>query len=182
VGETDARAPNSLHNSLLILIFNAWSPVLLQDRPPATRILPPIPYAVAIAGGWWLDRHVLALPFVGEAFGRWAGASLIATGILLFLWSFLTLRRHRTTVNPFAASSSLCTDGPYRLSRNPIYLGDWLVLIGAALMMGSAWPLLFTPVVWLVIRHHVIRHEEAHLEARFAEAYRAYCARVRRWL
>lgn len=92
------------------------------------------------------------------------------------------MRRHRTTVNPFGASSALCTDGPFRFSRNPIYLGDWLVLLGSAAVMSSVWPVLFAPVIWFTIRYGVIRHEEAYLESCFGDAYRAYRRKVRRWV
>lgn len=156
---------------------------LSEDRSRLrTRIFPPLPFFLAIAGGWWLDRHVLRLPLPGGEAGQVPGWALVAAGLVLFAWSLLTMRRHRTTVNPFRASSALCTDGPFRFSRNPIYLGDWLVLLGSALVMSSAWPVLFAPLVWCVIRYGVIRHEEAHLDAGFGDAYRAYRSRVRRWL
>lgn len=149
---------------------------------PRTWILPPAPFAAAILGGWWLDRYWLALALTAADWAQWLGWMLVGAGLLLFGWAFATLRRHRTTVNPFRGTSALCTDGPFRFSRNPIYLGDWLVLVGAAFVMRSAWPLLFAPAIWALIRYGVIRHEEAHLEARFGVTYRAYRARVRRWL
>lgn len=152
-----------------------------RDRP-GTRILPPLPYFAAVAGGWWLDRHVQRLSLPGEEAGQALGWALIAAGMGLFGWSLVTMRRHRTTVNPFGASSALCKDGPFRFSRNPIYLGDWFVLFGSALVMSSAWPVAFAPPVWFIIRYGVIRHEEAHLAARFGDAYLAYRSKVRRWL
>lgn len=154
-----------------------------QDRTrPGTRILPPLPYFVAIAGGWWLDRQVLRLPLPGGEAGQALGWALVAAGVGLFAWSLVTMRRHRTTINPFGASSALCTDGPFRFSRNPIYLGDWFVLFGSALVMSSAWPVVFAPLIWVIIRYGVIRHEEAHLEGCFGDAYRAYRTKVRRWM
>lgn len=154
-----------------------------QDKTrPRTRILPPLPYMAAIAGGWWLDRHVLPLQVsIGEV-GQALGWTLASLGFVLFAWSVVTMRRHRTTVNPFGANAALCTDGPFRFSRNPIYLGDWFVLLGSALIMSSVWPVMFAPAIWLIIRHGVIRHEEAYLESRFGDTYRAYRNQVRRWL
>lgn len=149
---------------------------------PRTWILPPAPFAAAIVGGWWLDRAGWPLALgSGEAL-RWLGWLLVAVALLIFGWSLLTLRRHRTTVNPYRGATALCTDGPFALSRNPIYLADWFVLAGASLILASAWPLVFAPLVWALVRYGVIRHEEAHLEARFGEAYRSYKLRVRRWL
>lgn len=149
---------------------------------PRTLILPPAPYAAALVGGWWLDRHVRALPLDLGAMTQPLGWALTGLGVALLLWTLVTFARHRTTVNPYKAATSLCTGGPFRFSRNPIYLGDWFLLGGISLLMHTAWPLLFAPLIWLLLRYGVIRHEEAHLEARFGDDYRAYKARVRRWL
>ena len=150
-------------------------------RRPRTLILPPAPYAAAMLGGWWLDRKVYALPLDLGAITRPLGWQLLELGLALFIWTLVTFRRHRTTVNPYRAATSLCTEGPFRLSRNPIYLGDWFILAGASLLLATGWPLVFAPLIWAMLRYGVIRHEEAHLEARFGEVYRDYRSRVRRW-
>lgn len=149
---------------------------------PATLILPPAPYAAAMLGGWWLDRNQLSLPFDLGTMTHPLGWLAIGIGGTLFAWTMRTFMRHRTTVNPYVAASSLCTSGPFRYSRNPIYLGDWFILIGVSLLLGTFWPLVFAPLIWIMIRFGVIRHEEAHLEAKFGDAYRGYKARVRRWI
>ncbi|MEW6253366.1 MAG: isoprenylcysteine carboxylmethyltransferase family protein [Pseudomonadota bacterium] len=149
---------------------------------PRTLILPPAPYAAALVAGWWLDRRVQALPLDWGVTTRPLGWLLVGVGVVLFAWTLVTFARHRTTVNPYKAASALCTDGPFRFSRNPIYLGDWFLLAGVSLLLHSAWPLLFAPLIWALLRYGVIRHEEAHLEARFGDDFRAYRARVRRWL
>jgi protein-S-isoprenylcysteine O-methyltransferase Ste14 len=149
---------------------------------PRTLILPPAPYAAAILGGWWLDRHVLALSLnLGQANPALA-VLFISTGLGLMLWTIGQFFRHRTTVSPYSAASRLCVTGPFRLSRNPIYLGDWLMLVGLSLWFATLWPVVLAPLVWAMIRYGVIRHEEAHLEAKFGEEYRNYMARVRRWI
>ena len=76
----------------------------------------------------------------------------------------------------------MVTGGPFRYSRNPIYVSDWLVYIGVTLLIQTAWPLFFVPVVWALMRYAVIAHEEMHLEAKFGAEYRAYKSRVRRWI
>ena len=154
----------------------------MSAHRPATLILPPAPYAAALLGGWWLDRNVQALPLDLGAATRPLGWLLVGVGLALFGWTLATFWRHRTAVNPYKAASSLCTGGPFRFSRNPIYVGDWFILTGAALLLGTAWPLLFAPLIWALLRYGVIRHEEAHLEAKFGDAYRAYKARVGRWI
>ncbi|MCA1979353.1 MAG: isoprenylcysteine carboxylmethyltransferase family protein [Thiobacillus sp.] len=153
-----------------------------ETRRPRTLILPPAPYAAALVGGWWLDRHRLPLPWDDGAASHLLGWLWLAAGLALFVWTLWTFYRHHTTVNPYGGASALCTDGPFRFSRNPIYLGDWLLLVGVSLLLNTVWPLLFSPLVWLMLRFGVIRHEETHLEAKFGDAYRAYKARVRRWL
>lgn len=149
---------------------------------PRTLILPPAPYAAALLGGWWLDRHVLDLPLDLGAATRPLGWLLVGMGLALFVWTLWTFHRHHTTVNPYAAASELCTDGPFRYSRNPIYVGDWFILAGVSLLLHTLWPLLFAPLIWAMLRYGVIRHEEAHLEAKFDEAYRRYKTQVRRWI
>jgi protein-S-isoprenylcysteine O-methyltransferase Ste14 len=149
---------------------------------PRTLILPPAPYAGAMLGGWWLDRHQLALPLeLGAALDP-LGWLLVGIGLALLSWTLWTFARHRTTVNPYLGASALCTSGPFRFSRNPIYLGDWFILLGVSLLLNTLWPLAFAPLIWIMLRFGVIRHEEAHLEAKFGDAYRDYKTRVRRWL
>ncbi len=149
---------------------------------PRTLILPPAPYAAAMIGGWWLDRHVLPLNWDWGIATQTLGWLLVGVGLALFSWTLMTFSRHRTTVNPYKAASSLCTGGPFRFSRNPIYLGDWFILVGVSLLLNTVWPLAFAPLIWVMLRFGVIRHEEAHLEAKFGDVYRDYKARVRRWL
>ena len=149
---------------------------------PRTLVLPPAPYAGALLVGWWLEHHFHSLPLDWGAATRPLGWLLVSTGLALFGWTLMTFWRHRTTVNPYKAASSLCTGGPFRFSRNPIYVGDWFILAGVSLLLATAWPLLFAPLIWLTLRYGVIRHEESHLEAKFGDEYRTYRSRVRRWL
>ena len=148
---------------------------------PATLLPPPLVYATGLAAGWWIDRH---FPFGFAAGGglRGLGWGLVGAGVMMTLWAASTIWRHRTTVNPYKPVSNLVTAGPFALSRNPIYLGDWLVYTGVTLLLNTYWTLVFAPVVWWVMRYQVIAHEEAHLMARFGEAYRDYTNRVRRWI
>jgi len=83
---------------------------------------------------------------------------------------------------PWRPTTALVTDGPYRISRNPMYLGLTLLYLGATALANSAWPLVGLPVIILVMNVVVIPGEEARLEAMFGTTYREYCARVRRWV
>lgn len=156
----------------------------MQDpgRRPATVVLPPLPYALALYAAWRLDREVLALPLNLGLMNALLGWALVGAGLCLFAWTLFTFWRHHTTVNPYQAASCLAVDGPFRFSRNPIYVGDWFVYLGAMLLLQTLWPLAFAPLVWFIIRFGVIRHEERHLEARFGEEYVKFKGRIRRWL
>jgi protein-S-isoprenylcysteine O-methyltransferase Ste14 len=148
---------------------------------PRTLAPPPLVYAVALFSSWWLQARY-ALDFVFEPLADYLGWSLIGLGLAGFAWALAAIWGHRTTVNPYKAASNLVTQGPFARSRNPIYVSDWFVYVGVTLLLDTAWPLLFAPLVWLVMRFGVIAHEEAHLLAKFGEEYRIYCSRVRRWL
>ena len=93
-----------------------------------------------------------------------------------------TLRGAGTPIRPNQAASILVTHGPYRRSRNPMYLGLSVVYLGVTLLVNSVWTVLFVPVVIAVLFRAVIRHEERHLSATFGIAYHEYRHRVRRWL
>ena len=148
---------------------------------PRTLVPPPLVYATVLYAAWWLQqRH--ALSFDAGAVGGILGWSLIGLGLAGMLWALAAVWSHRTTINPYKAASNLVTQGPFALSRNPIYVSDWFVYFGVVLLLGTVWALLLAPLVWFIMRYGVIRHEEAHLLAKFDDEYRDYCSRVRRWL
>ena len=148
---------------------------------PATLLPPPLIYIGFLAGAWWLDRRI-PNSFDAGWVGPVLGWGLVGLGIVGFGWALLSIARHHTTVNPYKAATVLVTTGPFRFSRNPIYVSDWLVYAGVTLILQTLWPVLLAPVVWALIRYAVIRHEEAHLQAKFGPAYTAYCQTTRRWL
>ncbi len=150
-------------------------------RRPRTIVPPPLVYALALGVSWWLEQH-WSLAFHAGDFGRALGWICIGLGLAIFALALSAIWRYRTTVNPYKAAVNLVTRGPYAWTRNPIYLGDWFIYCGVTCLLGSAWPVLFSPLVWATMRYAVIAHEEAHLEAKFGDEYRAYRDRVRRWL
>jgi protein-S-isoprenylcysteine O-methyltransferase Ste14 len=91
--------------------------------------------------------------------------------------------RAGTSVLPFGdRTTAIVSDGPYRLTRNPMYVGMTLLYIGLAAATGVMWALAVLPIVLLVIRYYVIAREETYLAAKFGDAYLEYKARVRRWI
>lgn len=128
----------------------------------------------------WMQSRFLPLLDAGPT-GRTIGAALIAAGLGLMLLAFVQFLRHRTTVLPRETPTAMIDSGIYRLSRNPIYLADALILSGAALRWDPG-GLILVPIFMAVIRTRFILAEEAGLRARFGPAFEAYAARTRRWL
>jgi protein-S-isoprenylcysteine O-methyltransferase Ste14 len=106
-----------------------------------------------------------------------AGLSVVLGG-----WANFTMRRAGTNVIPSQPALAIVSNGPFRFTRNPIYLANAAIYLALALIFNTLWPfLLFVPML-LVLQWGIIRREERYLEAKFGEPYLAYKARVRRWL
>ena len=106
----------------------------------------------------------------------------MALGLALIIWAALLFRRAGTGIVPFSDATALVAEGPYRFTRNPMYLGMAAMLLGAALLLGSLTPFLVIPAFMALIAERFILPEEAMLEREFGERYAAYKLRVRRWL
>lgn len=117
-----------------------------------------------------------------QRYGGIAGAVVFAVGILIAGWSWLAFFKARTTTVPGKLSSQLVTWGPYRFTRNPMYVGLTLAYLGEAGMMRQCWPVLILPLVLAYVNWIVIPVEETQLREVFATPYDEYCTRVRRWL
>jgi protein-S-isoprenylcysteine O-methyltransferase Ste14 len=101
---------------------------------------------------------------------------------LIVLPALLAFRRARTSPKPWKPTTALVTTGPYRFTRNPMYLGFTLLYLSTTVWVNTMWPVLFLPLVLLLMHYGVIIREEAYLERVFGEAYQTYRRRVRRWL
>lgn len=151
----------------------------LRDRLLRQWESPPTWLALFL-GLAWIQSRVLPLADAGPA-GRTAGAVLIAAGLGVMLLAGGQFLRHRTTVLPRETPTAMIDTGVYRLSRNPIYLADALILAGAALRWDAA-GLILVPLFMAIIQRRFILGEEEGLRARFGPAFKAYAARTRRWL
>jgi protein-S-isoprenylcysteine O-methyltransferase Ste14 len=141
--------------------------------------LPPVWLALFAALGW-AQAAWWPLGSFGS-WGDWAGAALVALGVGLAVAAALEFRRARTTIIPHGTPTAIVTSGVYRISRNPIYLGDALILAGLGLRWDSVLALVLVPVFVAVVTARFIRPEEAGLRARFGAEFEAWAARVRRW-
>ena len=155
----------------------------LADRPN-TIPWPPILFAGAALIALGLQA-LLPLPWPG---GVWravlamAGLFLAAAGLALDLATMLAFRHHQTTVLPHRGATRLITDGPFRFSRNPIYVGNTLLVAGAGLVFGIAWLIPAGFAGAFATRKLAIEREEQHLARRFGKDWTDYAARTPRWL
>jgi protein-S-isoprenylcysteine O-methyltransferase Ste14 len=113
---------------------------------------------------------------------RLLGGMLVITALSIDLWAMKTLSDGSTTIMPHRGSSYLVTQGPFRYSRNPIYVANILLMAGLALFFANIWLLLLAPVNAILTQTLAIKREESHLIALFGYEYEAYCRRVRRWI
>jgi protein-S-isoprenylcysteine O-methyltransferase Ste14 len=147
----------------------------------AVRIHPPILLLVHLLVAFLLNRFVpLPIPVPGVLVG--IGYALVLTGIGLAASAASQFMQAQTTLDPHGSVSHLVTQGPYRFSRNPIYLGFICLLIGFLFIFKSYWGMILSPVLMLSLNQWVIRFEERYLEAKFGDRYTSYKDRVRRWL
>jgi protein-S-isoprenylcysteine O-methyltransferase Ste14 len=136
-------------------------------------------YLMGVGMEYVLPLHVAALSVPGVRVG---GGMVFVVGAVIAGWGLLTFKRARTTTVPGRASCRLVTWGPYRWSRNPMYVGLCLAYVGEAGILGQIWPLVFLPLTVAYLNWVVVPVEEAKLSEVFAGDYDRYRARVRRWI
>src|SRR5881296_1239027 len=144
---------------------------------------PPLLYAGGFAVGYGAHRllpiRLWPTPTTLESVLGWG---LLVAGVLLAASAAYLFRRAGTTPNPTKPTSALVIWGPYRFTRNPMYVGMATLYVGGTLLLNDLWPLALLPVVIALVQRRVIAKEEAYLERTFGDVYRAYKARVRRWI
>jgi protein-S-isoprenylcysteine O-methyltransferase Ste14 len=128
-------------------------------------------------------QHVRPRCIAGYSFGAGmaAGSGALLLAVALAAWGIWEMKRHRTPIEPGQIPARLVTTGPFRFSRNPLYLALLLVLAGLAVMGNSLWLGLGTGVLLLLLDRLVVRREEAAIRRTFGPEYSAYVTRVRRW-
>jgi protein-S-isoprenylcysteine O-methyltransferase Ste14 len=157
-----------------------------DQRPtsPGVWFPPPSLFVAGFLLALALDRWVFSIRLGGASRPTLvvAGWLLTAAGISVMLWAMLTFTFARTAILPSRPASTIVATGPFRYSRNPMYMGLSSIYIGLSLLMGRAWPIMLLPLVLLSLYALVIQREEHYLDAAFGEEYAAYRSRVRRWL
>lgn len=151
----------------------------------AVRVFPPaVPLLTVLLGVWLERRWPLGWSFgPSEPAADWIGGAVVVAAILgLGLYPVILVRRSGQSENPWKPTTEIVERGPFRFTRNPMYLQMVLVCVGFAVLLQNGWILLLTPMCAGVLQTLAIAPEEAYLEGKFGERYRSYKRRVRRWI
>ena len=152
------------------------------DHPNISPMVhPPIVALMFIVIAYFLGRFA-PLFFTAPVTLRYLGLAMTFIGFLLGIGAFIEFRKARTTLDPHGSARQLVTSGIYRFTRNPIYLGFLLMVIGLPLNSGLYWGIVMAPFYMLTMTRLVIEQEERYLETKFKNQYPGYKLRVRRWL
>lgn len=144
--------------------------------------IPPVWLLLALVITWWIGQLQPAAMAVGGPLTELLGGLLVGGGIVLILLAAVEMRKQRTTIVPHMEADRLVTSGVFRRSRNPIYLGDALVLAGLALRWEVPVALLLVPLFMGTITARFIVPEENRLRRKFRADFARYCQNTRRWL
>ncbi|MEP1229896.1 MAG: isoprenylcysteine carboxylmethyltransferase family protein [Litorimonas sp.] len=147
------------------------------------RIPPLIQYLLCAILAWAVSQFLPSFTF-NHIFLQASGGILVLCGIILLSSAVMAFMKHKTSVNPVNLDQTqyLVTKGFYRYSRNPMYLGFLLLLIGQAALLTNLTALIAPAIFYAVMTTIQIKPEEKALTLKFGEAYIAYCRRTRRWL
>jgi len=148
---------------------------------PGVIAPPPLIYAGALLAGLILNR-LLPTGFLPRDLSRLLGPAMIVGGLVIGLLGFREMRRAETNVDPYKPTTAIVDAGPYRFTRNPLYVGMTLMYCGISALFDALLPILMLPGVIAVMRKGVIEREERYLERKFGAEYLLYKARVRRWV
>jgi protein-S-isoprenylcysteine O-methyltransferase Ste14 len=151
------------------------------DHGPGIIVPPPLIYFTGFLLAYALNRFY-PIPMFGFPLSIILALVAIIPSSVLGLWSLLEFWRARTNPFPHKPSSFLVVDGPYRVTRNPMYLSLTLIYISLGFLLSISWAFIVLPLIMFIMNTYLIRREESYLEFRFGERYRAYKQQVRRWL
>ncbi len=148
---------------------------------PGVIAPPPLIYAGALVLGLLANR-LSPIPFLPRGLRRALGWSLIFGGLVICALGLREMKRAGTNVDPYEPTTTIVTGGPYRFTRNPLYLSMTLIYGGITARANALPAALLLPLVLHLMRRGVIEREERYLERKFGEEYLSYKARVRRWV
>ena len=149
----------------------------------AVRLPPPLVYLAAVFAGWVLNTFLLPLPLFLAPPLRITGATIfILIGLTAIIFAGRLFMQTGQDPKPWKPTTEIISTGIYRFTRNPMYMGMFLMLLGVALLMGGIGALLPVPIFILVVRNNFVLGEERFLETSFGQEYLDYKSQVRRWI
>ena len=167
------RAKARLHTATLQVVESC---VAVEQDHPEVIAPPPLIFFVTFMIGY------LCRNFLPRAGSPPVGAAIAVIGMIIGAFALTEFLRVKTHVDPRKPATALVTSGPYRFSRNPIYVATTLLYIGAALSFRIISALVLLPLALILLEFGVIRREERYLEQKFGDRYREYRSSVRRWI
>ena len=145
------------------------------------KIIPPVHLLISLVLMWLMQNYLPLIQLINPPFA-YGGIIAVFCGIAISAISAGMFKKADTGIRPFDEATALVTSGFYRYTRNPMYLGMFLVLFGMAFLQGSLGALLPLPLFVLIIRNHFVLGEERFMEAAFGQSYLDYKSTVRRWI
>jgi protein-S-isoprenylcysteine O-methyltransferase Ste14 len=158
---------------------------MAEKDAAAVRVFPPgVPLVAALLAAGMNRVWPLDLGFgIPAPLRYWVGGTIVVGAVLgLGLWSVVLFRRGGQSENPWKPTPAIEESGPFRFTRNPMYLQMVLICIGLSVVLMNWWLLALTPVVMWLLQRLAIEPEEAYLERKFGAVYLAYKRKVRRWI
>jgi protein-S-isoprenylcysteine O-methyltransferase Ste14 len=179
--QTRYAAPLQVQRSIAMVEEQAADTFRQIPRECIVRVPPWTWFLLSLLTGVGLHR-IVPLRFLPPPADSLLGWVVVGLAMALLAWSERQFARHRTSHDHRAVASALITAGPFKFSRNPVYLGLLILLVGFGMALNTLWLFLSAPLAMLVMRFHVVPKEEACLEQLFPDAYPRYRQSVRRWL
>ena len=148
---------------------------------PEVAILPPVLYGGAFVAVLML-QWIWPLTIVRQPIAFWLGLVLSVPALVVGVWGRRTMHGACTNISPLKPAVSLVTTGPFRFSRNPLYVAITLLYVGFTMLLNSWWGVILLAPILAVLHWGVVRREERYLERKFGEEYNKYRSRVRRYV
>ena len=153
------------------------------DKGPGLNFPPPVVFVIVFIIGRVLDNTVpISWPESLQQISFLGGIALFAIGSIGSIWAMRCFRSESASLMPNKRSDGLVIAGPYRFSRNPMYVAAFAQYIGISMAFQCVWPLVLMPVIWMILNYGIIAREETYLKEEFGQPYEDYLASVRRWV
>ena len=172
--------------SKAVLRVTSDSQVVPNDKPDRARLIapPPLIAVICILLGFAAKNFLSPLPLFATKndLQVGVGASLVVFGIIIVASCRRAFVKRGTHPNPYTPTKAIVTNGPYGLSRNPIYIAFLLIVLSFVLFTNSLWFIGSAILTFLLLHFGVVKREEKYLHVKFGDEYDDYCQRVRRWI